>query len=110
MLDRPGEGAERMKSLIELNPADTELVFELAQFQELCGDVEGAGDSLEKFLEKSDGTEYSYLRVARQLQRYLLVERAEAVFEKLNTAFPERPGAKESYATFLYETERKGRL
>ena len=107
-LERPAEAAQALRDLIEIQPEDEELHFELADLEFISEQLDRCAASLLAFLEKSDGSEFSFLRAARQLARYDLNAPAEKVFRDLIAKFPESAGASDAYAVFLYDTERRG--
>ncbi|MEM1442753.1 MAG: tetratricopeptide repeat protein, partial [Verrucomicrobiota bacterium] len=105
-IDMVEEAVSQMEALCESFPEDPELVTQLAAWQHRAEDREAAQKSVERFLELSDGSEYSYLRAARMLEQFDLAEAAAATFESLIAKFPESTGALDEQAAFLHRNEK----
>ncbi|MDF1751794.1 MAG: tetratricopeptide repeat protein [Verrucomicrobiales bacterium] len=106
-LGKNDEAVEQMKALMTAHPDDTELVASLAAWQNRAENPGAARDTVLKFVEMSDQSEYTYLRAARMLEQFKQPDAATQLFEKLITAFPDSIGAKEEHAAFLYRAEKK---
>ena len=106
-LGKANEAVEQMNALVSAHPNDVELTMQLARWQHRAEQPEQAKASVLKFLDRSDGSEYSYLRAARMLEQFKQTNAAEAIFTRLLTAFPDSIGAKEERAAFLYRAEKK---
>ncbi|MBN1974102.1 MAG: hypothetical protein JW787_10720 [Sedimentisphaerales bacterium] len=101
------KAVEMMKQLCQRNPDDRELLIELADLYYLNRDAQAVIETLEAFLDKSDKSEYVFLRVARLLENYGYKEKTLEVFEKLLAQAPDSLTAKEAYAEILYRYDQK---
>ena len=105
--DKTELAIKQTQSLIEQFPKDAELDVQLARLFSSEKKPTEAGAAIESFLSKSNGTEYAYLRAANLLNRFEFSEKAEATYKECVEKFPDSSTAKESYAAYLYEHEKK---
>ena len=105
--DQLADAVKVLQSLIEQQPGDGELRLRLAALQHKSGDAKGAAAAVEQYLEKSDKSEYAYLRAARVLQQLELFDAAGKAYEQLTAAHPESVAAKEAQAAFLYDRDKQ---
>ena len=98
---------KQTQSLIEQFPKDAELDVRLAQLCSENSQKSEAAAAIESFLKKSGGNEYAYLRAANMFNRFDQAEQAEATYKKCVESFPESDTARESYAAYLYDHEKK---
>ena len=101
------QAIKQTQSLIQQFPKDAELDVQLARLFSSEEKPAEAGAAIESFLAKSDSSEYAYLRAANLLNRFEFSEKAEATYKECVEKFPESSTAKESYAAYLYEHEKK---
>ncbi|MEM7387586.1 MAG: tetratricopeptide repeat protein, partial [Verrucomicrobiota bacterium] len=106
-LEKTEEAIKQLNQLIEQNAGDGELLLKLAAVHHKSADSDKTGESLKRYLELSDKSEYAYLRTAQLLERYELNEDAEQVFKQLQEAFPESTASNEAFAAYLYRQEKK---
>lgn len=104
---RPGEAADQIAALSEQNPADAELLTQLALWRDAAGRKEEAKAAVEAFLKASGGSEYDHLRAARLLEQFKDDEAAGAIFEQMVRTFPASVEAREARAEFLHRTGKK---
>ena len=98
---------KQTQSLIQQFPKDAELDVQLAILFSSDKKSDEAGAAIQSFLTKSGENEYAYLRAANLLNRFELSEKAEETYKTCVEKFPESSTAKESYAAYLYEHEKK---
>ncbi len=106
-LGQLNEAADQLSALSKQSPEDEELYFQLGDLLHQADRDAEAGKSIIAYLDKSDGSEYSYLRAARKLQQFSLIPEAGVVFDKLANQFPQSNSANDAFARFLYDTDRK---
>src|SRR5690606_9276455 len=80
------QASEQLELLIEQHPDDPELLVKLAGLHFDAKNPKATQEALAKYLEKSEPSEYAYLRAARLLERYQLPEAAEETYRKLREA------------------------
>jgi tetratricopeptide (TPR) repeat protein len=105
--DQLAKAIEVTEQLVQRHGQDRELLIQLAELYHQNKQAQPASRTLITFLEKSDQTEYVFLRVARILERYSLHTEAAGVYEQMITAVPDSLTAKEAYAVFLYRCDKK---
>ena len=96
-----------MEALANQYPTDPELQIRLAELFHKGKQADQARAALEKSIELSDNSEYSFLRAARLFEKFADNPSATSTYEKTIAAFPESVSAKESWAMFLLRSERK---
>ncbi len=96
-----------MNELCRQNPDDRELLIQLADLYYLNRDANSVTQTLEKYIEKSDKSEYIFLRVARILENYNYKDDALGVYDKLIAKYPDSITAKEAYSEVLYRYGNK---
>lgn len=104
---RPGEAAEQIATLSAQNPADAELLTQLALWRDAAGRKEEAKAAVEAFLKASGGSEYDHLRAARLLEQFKDDEAAGVIFEQMVRTFPASVEAREARAEFLHRIDKK---
>ncbi len=82
--------------------SDNELLIRLASLYQQNNDPNAAGRTLAEYLRQSEKTEYSFMRVARLLERYQLKDQALAVYQESAEANADSHTAREAYADALY--------
>ncbi len=106
-LELRSEAIEQLQLLVNQYPDDGELLIKLAKLQHENDDSGAAKTTLERYLETSDGSEYSYLRAAQLMEQFQRQEAADAVFRELLAKFPESEGARDAHAAYLHRQGRK---
>lgn len=112
MLEELKDVAQAIKQqnvLIESNPEDAELLMRLAELHHSSGNLPKAQNALDAYLERSEKSDYAYLRVARLLERYLMPEAAEATHNALTASYPESQAAWEAHAALLHKNDQISR-
>ena len=105
--DEVTKAAKQMEALANQYPTDPELQIRLAELFHKGKQADQARAALEKSIELSDNSEYSFLRAARLFEKFADKPSATSTYEKTIAAFPESVSAKESWATFLLRSDRK---
>ncbi|MCF7973464.1 MAG: tetratricopeptide repeat protein [Phycisphaerae bacterium] len=88
-------------------PQDLELLIQLADLYHKAEQPDKAAEALLGFLNRSDRTESTYVRVGGLMERYGLQDQAEALYQRMTKAYPESLTAMEVYARFLYGRGRQ---
>ena len=105
--DEVTKATKQMEALANQYPTDPELQIRLAELLHKGKQADQARAALEKSIELSDNSEYSFLRAARLFEKFVDNPSATSTYEKTIAAFPESVSAKESWATFLLRSDRK---
>ena len=106
-LEKLPEATKQLQALIKQNADDPELRIQLANLLDSQDKKTEAGAAIDQFLAVGEKSEYAYLRAARLLTRFELLDKASAVYDSLVKAFPESVAAKEALAAFLYDKREK---
>ncbi len=106
-LEKPAEATTQLQSLIKQNADDPELRIQLANLLQQQDKKQEAGAAVKQYLSVAEKSEYAYLRAARLLARFELLDDANAVYQTLAKEFPESLAAKEALAAFLYDQQEK---
>ena len=101
-VSQTSKALDLMNELCRQNPDDRELLIQLADLYYLDKNSKAVTDTLEKYIDKSDKSEYIFLRVARILENYSYKSNVLEIFDKLLAQYPESLTAKEAYAEVLY--------
>jgi tetratricopeptide (TPR) repeat protein len=104
-VSQTSKALDMMNELCRQNPDDRELLIDLADLYYLNRDTKAVANTLDKYIDKSDKSEYIFLRVARILENYNYKEKVLEVFDKLLAKYPQSLTAKEAYAEVLYRYE-----
>ncbi len=96
-----------MESLIAQHPEDGELQVRLASLHNSVGNKAAAAGAIQQYVERSDESEYVYLRAARMLSQFETHDDAQHMYERLIEAHPDSLAAREAQAAFLYDRDRK---
>ncbi len=97
----------QQEQLIDAHPEDGELLIKLAGLYHAAKKPDETTATLNTYIEKSDHSEYVYLRAARLFERYLMFEQAASVYEQLTAKHPDSSAAHEAHAAFLHGQENK---
>jgi len=107
--DQLERAIELLIQLRQRNHSDGELLIRLASLYDQNNDPNATGRVLEEYLQQSEKTEYSYMRVARLLERYQLRRQALAVYQESVETSPDSHTAQEAYADALYRHDHQDR-
>ncbi len=105
--ERFDQAAEQLSRLRQAYPDDPELPLKLAVLLERENDRQGCAKAVRDYLALTDQSEYHYLRAARLLARYHCIQEADQLYQELLAREPENEAAQDTYASHLYETERR---
>ncbi len=96
-----------LEQLLELDGQDHEILIDLADLHHRNDQDAKAVGALNEFLDLSDKTEHTFLRVGNLLERYQQTEQAGTVYRRMIAALPASLSARQVYAEFLYRTDQK---
>jgi len=100
--DKAAEAVAEASALCDEYPDDGELLLSLAAIQHQAEQTDGSRETLLKYLERSQKTEFDYLRVARLLNSHDHTNSATTVYDRLVEAFPGSVASREARASHLY--------
>ncbi|MCF6312028.1 MAG: tetratricopeptide repeat protein [Verrucomicrobiales bacterium] len=106
-LGKAQQAVEQIELLVAAEPDDSELLTQLATWQNEAGQQDAALASIQKYLKSSDKSEYSYLRAARLLEQFKQQKPAAEIFAQLTAAFPDSISVQEEQAAFFYRSDKK---
>ena len=105
--DQTEKAVKQMESLVSQNAGDAELQIRLAELCHKVSDAPKTKAAIEQFIQLSDSNEYSLLRAARLFEKFSDKDNATATYEKAIAAFADSDSVKESWATFLFRSDKK---
>ena len=105
--EKTEKAVKQMESLVTQNANDAELRLRLAELCHKVSQSDKAKTAVEKFVELSGNSEYAFLRAARVFEKFSDNDSASATYGKAMTAFADSDAVKESWATFLFRSDKK---